>query len=215
MDEGLVSNRTTCSCCSCNSAASSTVTILSEEGDLTAVPGACYWLVDPLDGTRGFLRGEEEFSINLGLVEGNSATLGVIVIPATGVAYVGGKNIPPFVRRHGVDSPIRTRQQPPEGPTVVTSTAPSGPHMQACLSRLRPACVRGLSSALKFCLVAEGAADIYPRFGRTMEWDTAAGQAILEAAGGQVISPEGVRLHYGKPGYENSAFIASGTTVST
>ncbi|MBB5692129.1 3'(2'),5'-bisphosphate nucleotidase CysQ [Muricoccus pecuniae] len=171
-----------------------------------------YWLVDPLDGTREFARGHDSFAVNVGLVRGDRAHLGAVVIPATmeifgGIAPLGLA----WKRDVGGRRPIRARAIPEEGATVLASRHYSDdPRLDRFLEGRRVAHIEKIGSAVKFCRLAEGAGDLYPRFGRTMEWDTAAPQALLEAAGGRVAGFDGAPLRYGKPGFENHPFLAQG-----
>ena len=170
-----------------------------------------YWLVDPLDGTKSFIRRTGEFTVNIGLIDNGKPVLGAIYIPAqhrlfygsfTGGAYKHDPN--DYPRK------IKARIQPEEGADVVVSMSHLTPETEAYLHSLVVASRVSAASSLKFCTVAEGKADIYPRFGRTMEWDTAAGHAILLAAGGNVETLDGQELTYGKPGFENPNFVAFG-----
>ncbi|MCS6878081.1 MAG: 3'(2'),5'-bisphosphate nucleotidase CysQ [Geminicoccaceae bacterium] len=173
-------------------------------------PPDTFWLVDPLDGTREFLSRNGEFTINVGLVRAGVPILGVVAAPALDRLWwaIAGRGA--FRREGGSDVAIRTRHPPPEGLVAVASRSHRDPETDAWLARHPVRATVSAGSALKFCLVAEGRADVYPRFGRTMEWDTAAGQAILEAAGGRVETVEGGPLRYGKPGFANPGFVAWG-----
>jgi 3'(2'), 5'-bisphosphate nucleotidase len=170
------------------------------------------WLVDPLDGTREFAAGTDDFAVCIGLVRNGVPVLGVVGGPAYGTLYggiVGGH----AVRRDaGGEGVIHVRPVPQEGLTVVASRRSANhARMAPLLEGRRVAHTMHTGSALKFCRIAEGLADLYPRFGRTMEWDTAAAQALLEAAGGSVRDAEtGLPLRYGKPGFENPHFVAAG-----
>jgi 3'(2'), 5'-bisphosphate nucleotidase len=173
--------------------------------------GGRFWLVDPLDGTKEFLSRNGEFTVNIALVENGQPVLGVVHIPALGTTY--GGLVPGLARkRHkGTSQPIRVRT-PPRGGSIVLSSRSHGDSdaLDAFLAGERVGGRRIAGSALKFCLVAEGIADIYPRLGRTMEWDTAAGHAIVAAAGGRVTMVDGGELVYGKPGFDNPHFVARG-----
>lgn len=188
------------------------VPIVSEEGDKPEVRGAEYfWLVDPLDGTRSFLRGEGEFTVNIGLIERGAPVLGVIYIPAEDACYWGAAG--EGARRRmdgGPPVPIQARRPPGEGLSVLASLSHFSRETAAFLARLPVHETMRAASSLKFCRIAEGAADLYPRFGKTMEWDSAAGHAILAAAGGRVETPDGQPLLYGKPGFVNGDFLAWG-----
>jgi 3'(2'), 5'-bisphosphate nucleotidase len=154
------------------------------------------WVVDPLDGTREFVKRNGEFTVNIALVVDHEPLLGIVAAPSQGLLYWGAAGIGAFSRHHGAgEYPIHV--SPPESPLRVVG---SRSHLSAAtasyLARLRPHVVAGMGSSLKFCLIAEGKADLYPRFGPTSEWDTAAGQALLEAAGGHVTLLDGQRLRY-------------------
>jgi 3'(2'), 5'-bisphosphate nucleotidase len=154
------------------------------------------WVVDPLDGTREFIKRNGEFTVNIALIIGHEPVLGVVAAPAQGLLYWGAAGVGAFSRHRGeAESPIRVA--PPAAPIrVVGSRSHASPQTAAYLLRLGPHVMNGIGSSLKFCLVAEGKADLYPRFGPTSEWDTAAGQALLEAAGGHVTRLDGHRLRY-------------------
>ena len=192
--------------------------IAEEEASAGRIPdvGRRFFLVDPLDGTRGFVDRNGEFTVNIALVEDGAPLAGVVYAPDAHLLYYGARGEGAFRSRGGgAAEPIRTRPQPRAGLTAIASRS-SAAGTRARLSQLAIAAFVPSSSSLKFCLLAEGAADVYPRFGRTMEWDTGAGQAVLEAAGGRVMALEGEAeagpLRYGKveAGFENPHFIAWG-----
>ncbi|GGG21699.1 3'(2'),5'-bisphosphate nucleotidase CysQ [Caldovatus sediminis] len=172
------------------------------------------WLVDPLDGTREFAAGREAFTVNIGLVAARRAVLGAVAVPATGELFGGIVGRGAWKEEAGGPRrPIAVRSPPPEGLTVMASRHyADDPRLPAFLAGRRVARVVHIGSAVKFCRIAEGAADLYPRFGPTSEWDTAAPQAVLEAAGGTVrrLEAAGGPLLYGKPGWENPAFVCTG-----
>lgn len=191
------------------------IPIVSEElVDAEGLPPASsrFWVVDPLDGTREFVAKNGEFSVCIGLVEDGRPVLGVLHGPAVGLTYAAnGPGTATRQRRGGAIEPIRAREASPDGFVVVHSRSHEnsrriGEFLQNFSVLERKKC----GSALKFGLIAAGEADLYPRFGTTMEWDTAAGQAILEAAGGRVETITGATLTYGKPGLKNDGFIAWG-----
>lgn len=171
-----------------------------------------FWLVDPLDGTREFAAGRDEFAVNVGLVEAGSVLLGAVALPATGVVYAGLVGTGAWRSdKNGHEQPISARRPPASGLDVMASRHyANDPKLARYLEGRTVASLTNIGSAMKFCRLAEGAADLYPRLGRTMEWDTAAPQAVLEAAGGSVSTFEGVPLRYGKPGWENPPFICTG-----
>jgi len=190
------------------------IPIVSEEAASEAATpaiGERFWLVDPLDGTREFVRRNGEFTVNIALVQERKPVLGVIYAPALGRLYAGSTGEGAYAESAGQRRPIACRRASAQGLEVVTSR-----------SHQEPAAWRGLlgaravashltaGSSLKFGLVASGEADAYPRTGRTWEWDTAAGHAIVTAAGGSVKGADGAELRYGKPNFVNPAFVAYG-----
>jgi 3'(2'), 5'-bisphosphate nucleotidase len=167
------------------------------------------WVVDPLDGTREFVKRNGEFTVNIALVAEHEPVLGVVAAPAQGIAYWGTADIGAFRRdENGAVSQIRV--SPPASPLrVVGSRSHVSPETAAYLAGFPPHEMTGVGSSLKFCLLAEGKADLYPRFGPTSEWDTAAGQALLEAAGGLVTRMDGHRLRYNcRESLVNGDFVA-------
>ena len=172
-----------------------------------------YWLVDPLDGTREFAAGRDEFTVNIGLVRNGRPVLGAVGVPALGEMFGGllGPRPRAWKRTGAGERDIRARVPPADGLHVLASRSlANDPRLREYLQGRPVADVTNMGSALKIVRLAEGAADLYPRFGRTMEWDTAAPHAVLEAAGGQVRAADGTPLLYGKPGWENPAFICTG-----
>jgi 3'(2'), 5'-bisphosphate nucleotidase len=167
------------------------------------------WVVDPLDGTREFVKRNGEFTVNIALVVEHEPVLGIVTAPARGLLYWGAAGLGAFSRHRGAaELPINVSA--PQNPLrVVGSRSHASPDTTAYLDRLRPHVMTGIGSSLKFCLVAEGKADLYPRFGPTSEWDTAAGQALLEAAGGHVTRLDGHRLRYNcRESVLNGDFVA-------
>lgn len=180
-----------------------------------------FWLIDPLDGTKGFIRGGEAFTVNIALIRDGYPVAGVVTAPATATTWrsdtpQGGA----FRRQFGEAQegeahagsewrPIKVRDRPQEGMALLSHSVTDD---EAARLAARHGCTRwqGTDSSLKFCLIAEGRFDAYPRSGPTSEWDTAAGQAVLEAAGGRVLSDDGQRLRYGKSRFLNGAFVAMG-----
>jgi 3'(2'), 5'-bisphosphate nucleotidase len=173
---------------------------------------ARFWVVDPLDGTREFVAKNDEFAVCIGLVEDGRPVLGVLHGPAVGLTYAAhGPGTATSQRVGGPVEPIRARAPSPSGLVVAHSRSHENSRRLGEFLQNHPVLARrSCGSALKFGLLAAGEADLYPRFGTTMEWDTAAGQAILEAAGGRVETFAGERLRYGKPGLKNDGFIAWG-----
>jgi 3'(2'), 5'-bisphosphate nucleotidase len=171
-----------------------------------------FWLVDPLDGTKEFIARNGEFTVNVALIEHGRPVLGAVGMPAKGLVYAGaGPGTAHVGDGLGRFRPIIARPCPPAGAVVTCSRSHANTEkLDAWLAGRRIADRIVAGSALKFCLIAEGVADIYPRFGPTMEWDTAAGQAVLEAAGGSVVNLDGTPFRYGKPGFLNPGFVAAG-----
>ena len=177
-----------------------------------------YWCVDPLDGTKGFLNGGKDFTVNIALIYDRYPVLGVIFAPArkslwaTDGDHVWRREVSRNASRLSdmPPIPIQTRPCPVDRPTVITTMAKYSQTLTHWLDDLTPSETISVGSSLKFCYLAEGKADFYPRIGTTMEWDTAAGQAILEAAGGKMIDHNGNRFSYGKPGRMNARFAAMG-----
>jgi len=168
-----------------------------------------YFLVDPLDGTKEFIRGGEDYTVNIGLIDNGSPKLGVVFAPATGRLHGGCVGEGAWVEEAGHRMSIRTRARG----DLVTAVASKSHLNQATIDYLEAAVGRcgyvAIGSSLKFCIVAEGKADIYPRAAPTSEWDTAAGHAVLLAAGGLVDGPDGTPLRYGKKAFLNRAFVAT------
>ena len=177
-------------------------------------PGRTFWLVDPLDGTREFVAGRDEFTVNIALVRDGVPLLGVVFLPARDELYAGAAGHGAIVVDAAGQRPIHCRPLPAAGAIVAVSRSHGDRAADAALlAGIKVAGEIQAGSALKFCLVARGEADVYPRAGRTMEWDTAAGQAVLMAAGGSVVDRDGRPLAYGKPGFENPSFVALGTAA--
>lgn len=173
-----------------------------------------FWLVDPLDGTKEFIRRNGEFTVNIALIEQGRPVLGVVYAPALNRLFVGAEGLGARLEEAGESRPITARRPPEGGITVVDSRSHGDAEaMGRFLAGRKVAEQRGAGSSLKFCLVAAGEADLYPRLGRTMEWDTAAGHAVLLAAGGRVTDLDGAELRYGKPGLDNPHFVATGLTA--
>ena len=170
-----------------------------------------FWLVDPLDGTREFTSGGSDFAVNIGLIRHGRPALGVVGVPVTGEIFSGIVGQGAWLQKAGRREPIHVRPTPPEGLTVVASRHHGDQaRLDQFLNGQTVARVVNFGSSLKFCRLAQGQADLYPRFGRTMEWDTAAPQAVLEAAGGCVETLNGQKLRYGKPGWDNPHFVCRG-----
>ena len=171
-----------------------------------------FWLVDPLDGTREFLKRNGEFTVNIALVEDGVAVFGVIQQPVTGALWHGAPGSGAFRRTEaGDDVALRTRVPAAAPLRVAASRSHRDARTQALLDALPAHETQACGSSLKFCRIAEGGIDLYPRFGPTSEWDTAAGQAIVEAAGGAVLDPRGRPFRYNqRDSLLNGDFVALG-----
>ena len=172
-----------------------------------------FWLVDPLDGTKEFVLRNGEFTLNVALVEHGVPVLGVVQAPAIGQLFTGVRGQGAFQETAGMRRAIRCRAAPAEGFTVLASRSHGDAQaLQAFLHGCPVASTLLTGSSLKLCLLAAGEADLYPRLGPTMEWDIAAGHAVLAAAGGRLTTPEGLPFLYGKAseGFRNGWFVARG-----
>lgn len=198
------------------------IPVISEEaasaGRIPKV-ASLFFLVDPLDGTKEFLTRNGEFTVNIGLIHNGNPVAGVVYAPALGQIFVGECGQGAWKATVGGDpehsalswTPIHVRTETPLEPVVVASRSHMDAKTEAWLGACGRHSLKSAGSSLKFCLLAKGEADFYPRFGRTMEWDTAAGHAVLAAAGGKVVTDTGEPLTYGKAsgGYANPGFVAS------
>lgn len=193
--------------------------IVAEEavdgGDIPEVGERPFWLVDPLDGTKQFVKRQGEFTVNIALIENRRPLMGVVHAPALGSTYWGSP-LGAFASFDGAPpQPIACRPMPASGVIAVASRSHRTPETDAYLARYDLAESISAGSSIKFCLVAAGKADVYPRTGRTMEWDTAAGHAVVRYAGGTVTDLQGNELLYAKPGFENPHFVVSGPPTGT
>ena len=191
--------------------------IISEEafaeGKTPVVSDEPFWLVDPLDGTKEVVSRNGEFTVNIALIDAGRPALGVVHAPAIKQTFWGA-SVGVFTQTgDGEEKMINCRQAPAGGLVALVSRSHRTPEVDTYLADYKIASETSSGSSLKFCLIAEGAADIYPRLGRTMEWDTAAGHAVLRFAGGTVTDLDGNDLHYGKAGHENPHFVAMGPGV--
>lgn len=197
------------------------IPVLSEESSLKTrqerIHWSTFWLVDPLDGTKEFVKGNGEFTVNIALIHHSRPILGVVHAPARGLLHYAAQGAGAFSRHNG-ESPrkIQTRELPERDLVVVSSRS----HQHCLLDRFLENAKKSfpavrtvfMGSSLKICLVAEGVADVYPRIGPTSEWDTAAAQCVLESAGGKMHDVAGNSLEYNKPDILNPQFFATGSS---
>jgi 3'(2'), 5'-bisphosphate nucleotidase len=185
------------------------IPIVSEEGIPSVSAGEPFWVVDPLDGTKEFLQGIPEFTINAAIIVNGRPVVGAVEAPGQGRTCIGIAGEGAWVSSGGGNlQPLESRSGSMY-PRIAVSRFHADAATQSFLGVLNEAEYVEIGSALKFCALAGGEAEIYPRFGRTMEWDTAAGQCVLEACGGKALSlVDGLPVQYGKPEYANSGFIA-------
>lgn len=170
-----------------------------------------FWLVDPLDGTKEFLKKSGEFTVNVALIRGGRPVLGVVHAPAIGVSYFAEEGVGAYrIGEDQVSRLIRVRRADAGKLSVVASRDHAGPMVRRMLDRLPGATCKSIGSSLKFCLVAEGEADIYLRDVPTMEWDTAAAQCVVESAGGRLLTLDGKPLTYGKSDLRNPSILTLG-----
>jgi 3'(2'), 5'-bisphosphate nucleotidase len=198
------------------------VPVVAEEaaaaGHIPDVSGKKFFLVDPLDGTKEFINRRDDFTVNIALIEDGVPVAGIVYAPARSVAYTGidGRAEKLVIAD---DLTVASREQigcrsAVEGLTAVASRSHNSPETEAFLTEQGITSTKSVGSSLKFCLVAEGAADVYPRFGRTMEWDTAAGDAVLRAAGGMTVDTDNKQFRYGKTSQASDSDFANGHFVA-
>lgn len=191
--------------------------IVAEEevaaGRVPVVGDGPFWLVDPLDGTKQFVSRQGEFTVNIALIGARRPQLGVVHAPAIGMTYWGSQYGAFLHNKGGEVTPIRCRPFPERGIIAVASRSHRTPETDTFLNQFDVAESISSGSSIKFCMVADGRADIYPRMGRTMEWDTAAGHAVVRFAGGSVSNLDGSEFLYAKPGFENPHFVVRGASA--
>jgi len=201
------------------------IPILSEESDEVLKTGEwrtwdTYWLIDPLDGTKEFVKRNGEFTVNIALIKNQETVLGVVHVPVTQTTYVGSKDLGAFKltndeQKLNKNSQIHSQQDLQKPSRIVASRSHQNDALKEYLDTIGEHKLVAMGSSLKFCLIAEGKADCYPRFGLTCEWDTAAAQAIVEAAGGQVSTLDGKRLRYNtKDAILNPFFMVTANSIT-
>lgn len=192
--------------------------IVAEEsvaaGTIPEVGDGPFWLVDPLDGTKEFISRRGEYTVNIALIENRRPQLGVVLAPAIGAMYWGSPHGAFAITDGGPARPIHCRPMPARGVVAVASRSHTNAETDAYLAKFDVAEKISSGSSIKFCLVATGQADLYPRMGRTMEWDVAAGHAVVRFAGGSVTTVDGAEFVYAKPGFENPHFVVRGAPAA-
>ncbi len=190
------------------------IQIVSEESadSHSLVASEEFFLVDPLDGTKEFIKvlGDGAFTVNIGLIKNGEPVMGIVFAPALDRLFFGSQGNGAFEISGGICKQIRVRMPPADGPVAVASASHRDAQTNQWLEKRGITNTVAIGSSLKFCLIAAGEADLYPRYGPTMEWDTAAGDAVLRAAGGRVTAEDGKPFFYGKAGYRNQPFFAAG-----
>jgi 3'(2'), 5'-bisphosphate nucleotidase len=188
------------------------IPVVAEEevaaGRIPAI-GDTYFLVDPLDGTKEFIRGGDDYTVNIGLIVDGSPILGAVFSPARGTTHAGLVGTGAWIEDKDGRRPIRARERGRQIAAVASKSHFNQPTADYLAEAVGECDYVGIGSSLKFCIVAEGEADIYPRLSPTSEWDTAAGHAVLLAAGGRVDGPDGQPLRYGKQAFINRGFVAT------
>tara|TARA_Y100001970_G_C14103105_1_gene786598 strand:- start:59 stop:808 length:750 start_codon:yes stop_codon:yes gene_type:complete len=182
--------------------------VVSEENkNNTLIKNETFWIVDPLDGTKEFIKGSDEFTVNIALIKNTKPVFGLIYAPSKNLTYFT-KNANSYrLLGNNSEKKIETAKNKPYYKTALMSNSHYNKNTTEYIKKNEIPFIKKVGSSLKFCLIADGEGDIYPRFGRTMEWDTAAGQAIVEAAGGKVELLNGKPLTYGKKSFINPSFI--------
>ena len=191
------------------------ILVISEESpeSHSKVSKGKFFLVDPLDGTKEFLKrdGKGSFTVNIGLIDNHKPVMGIVYAPALERLFFGVQNFGAWEVFNGVKTKISIGKLKTKSVVAVASVSHRDKQTDAWLKKNKISEITSIGSSLKFCLVATGQADVYPRFGPTMEWDTAAGDAILRAAGGKITNPDLSNFNYGKDSYRNGPFIAWGS----
>jgi 3'(2'), 5'-bisphosphate nucleotidase len=193
------------------------IPIISEESGLPEFEERrqwnCYWLIDPLDGTKEFVNRNGEFTVNIALIESNRPIFGVVHVPVQNKTYIGCEGRGSELRDGGQVTKVQVSETSGVPVRIVGSRSHRGSSLDAFLERLGESDIVPMGSSLKFCTVAEGNADVYPRLGLTSEWDTAAAQAVVEQAGGKVLELDGKPLSYNKKSdILNPWFVVIGAT---
>lgn len=185
---------------------------MASAGIMPETLGDEFYLIDPLDGTKEFIRGGLDFTVNIGLIKDGRPIMGIVYAPAQGRLFTGISGQGAYEENivEGTTKEIKVRSADLSAIDAVASKSHRDEATNVFLEKFSIRDLKSAGSSLKFCLVAAGEADIYPRFGPTMEWDTAAGQAVLEAANGKTVHPDGSPYSYAKAAFKNGPFIAIG-----
>ncbi|MBL42589.1 MAG: 3'(2'),5'-bisphosphate nucleotidase [Rhodospirillaceae bacterium] len=184
------------------------IEIISEENkNNPLISSDIFWMIDPLDGTKEFINGSDDFTVNIGLIKNKIPIFGLIYAPSKDITYYTKNNCSYILLNKNSEKKIETKKNKLKYEIALMSNSHNNKDTEDFINNNAIPSVKKVGSSLKFCLVASGEGDIYPRFGRTMEWDTAAGQAIVEAAGGKVELLNGNALTYGKKNFINPSFI--------
>ncbi|MFY9590144.1 3'(2'),5'-bisphosphate nucleotidase CysQ family protein [Rickettsia endosymbiont of Halotydeus destructor] len=185
------------------------VTIICEEQPLPILSSDTFWLVDPIDGTKSYISGKDTYTINIGLIKNGIPTIGLIYQPENAKLYYTDPNGNLEIEQNLVKIPIN-RELKKSGFNAVISFCHPNKATTDFLEKYLINKIESIASSIKLCLIAEGEADIYPKFGRTMEWDIAAGHALIKAGGGNIFDPSGKEITYGKKNFTNADFFACG-----
>jgi len=187
------------------------IPVISEEEKIPDLSNiSTFWLVDPIDGTKSYIRGEDSYTVNIGLIDNGVPTYGFIYQPSQKLLHYTDQDLKLVVEMNGKNIGDRVAKKRAKGCVIAISKRSSSQEMQNFLQDNNASEVISISSSIKLCLVADGSVDLYPRFGETMEWDIAAGHALVKASGGDVVGLDGKSMKYGKPGLLNKGFLACG-----
>jgi 3'(2'), 5'-bisphosphate nucleotidase len=188
------------------------ILIVSEEEEIPDLSGiSTFWLIDPIDGTKSYIKGEDSYTVNIGLIENGVPTYGFIYQPSKKLLHYTDQNLKLVVERDGDDVSKLIGKNRDKGCIIAVSAHSSCPETRNFIKDNKAEEVVVVSSSIKLCLVADGSVDLYPRFGETMEWDIAAGHALVRASGGEVLDLSGRPMQYGKAGLLNRGFLACGS----
>ena len=183
------------------------IVIVCEEQPLPILSSDTFWLIDPIDGTRSYVNGKSTYTVNIGLIENNIPTIGLVYQPAADKLYYTNAKKQLKIEQNSLEIPINYESKREEFNAVI-GFYNSNKATKKFLSKYSFGKIHAVGSSIKLCLIAEGAADIYPKFGQTMEWDIAAGHALIRAGGGNILDCDGKEITYGKENFANPNFFA-------